>query len=122
MKKILFVILLISPLGALADHIDVIEVRLHEGYSLSTYVAIKDDFNSQWGAMVGYQSEVLFAIQSDDLATVYWVGRSENAAAFGNAWDVWSKDLTDPDSTASKLWARFLDCSTNVSRRGYDVY
>ena len=122
MKKILFLMLIISPLGALADHIDVIEVQLHEGCSLSTYIAIKDDFNSQWGVKVSYQSEVLFPIQSNDLATVYWVGRSENAAAFGNAWDVWINDLTDPNSTASKLWARFLDCSTNVSRRGYDVY
>ncbi len=122
MKKILFAMLIISPLGALADHIDVIEVALNEGCSLSTYVAIKDDFNSQWGARNGYQSEVLFPIQSNDLATVYWVGRSANAAAFGNAWDVWSKDLADPNSIASKLWARFLDCSTNVSRRGYDVY
>ncbi len=122
MKKILFTMLIISPLGALADHIDVIEVQLHEGCSVATYTAIKDDFNSQWGAMNGYQSEVLVPLQSDNLVSLFWVGRTANAAAFGNAWDVWSKDLTDPDSIASKLWARFLDCSTNVSRRGYDVY
>ncbi len=48
MKKLLFAILLISPIGVLADHIDVIEVQLNEGCSVSEYVAIKDDFNGQW--------------------------------------------------------------------------
>ena len=89
--------------------------------SMSTYMAIKDDFNEQWGASNGYQSEVLVPIQSHNLISLYWVGRSDNAAAFGKAWDQWNKDLTDPDSVASKLWARFLDRSTNVSRRGYDA-
>ena len=122
MKKILLMILTILPIGAVADHFDVIEVTLNEGCSVPTYVAIKDDFNKQWGAKNGYQSEVLMPIQSNNLTSLYWVGRSDNAAAFGKAWDQWSKDLMDPDSAASKLWARFLECSTNVGRRGYDVY
>ncbi|MDH3613800.1 MAG: hypothetical protein OES10_11010 [Gammaproteobacteria bacterium] len=122
MKKILFVILMVLPIGAFADHIDVIEVKLNEGCSMPTYVAIKDDFNAQWGAKNGYKSEVFMPIQSNNLISLYWVGRSDNAAAFGKAWDQWRDDLADPDSVASKLWARFLDCSTNVGRRSYDVY
>jgi hypothetical protein len=122
MKKILFVVLTILPISAFADHMDVIEVKLNEGCSVPAYVAIKDDFNKQWGAKYGYQSEVLMPIQSNNLISLYWVGRSENAAAFGKAWDQWRDDLADPDSIASKLWARFLDCSTNVGRRSYDIY
>ena len=122
MKKVLFMIFLILPITALADHIDVIEVKLNEGCSLATYLAIKDDFNEQWAAQYGYQSEVFFPIQSNNLIFLYWVGRSANAAAFGNAWDQWRDDLANPNSVAAKLWARFLECSTNVSRRGYDVY
>ncbi len=122
MKKIIFLVFLISPFGALADHIDVIEVELSEGCSVSKYVAIKDDFNEQWGSKNGYHSEVFVPIQSNNLTSIFWVGRSDNAAAFGKAWDQWRNDLTNPDSVASKLWARFLDCSTNVGRRGYDVY
>ena len=34
----------------------------------------------------------------------------------------WQKDLKNPDSVASKLWARFSKCGVNVSRRGYDAY
>ena len=122
MKKRLFAILLIAPISVLADHIDVIEVQLNEGCDVPEYVAIKDDFNEQWGSNNGYRSEVFVAIQSNNLTSIFWVGRSDNAEAFGKAWDQWRNDLTDPDSIASKLWARFLNCSTNVGRRGYDVY
>ena len=47
MKKLLCALLLMLPIGAFADHIDVIEVQLNEGCSVSEYVAIKDDFNEQ---------------------------------------------------------------------------
>jgi hypothetical protein len=122
MKKLLFTFLLVLPIGAFADHIDVIEVQLNEGCSIPEYVAIKDDFNEQWGSKNGYHSEVFVAIQSNNLTSLYWVGRSDNAAAFGNAWDRWRDDLADPESVVSKLWTRFLECSTNVGRRSYDVY
>ena len=122
MKRILFAALLILPFNALADHSDVIEVTLDEGCSLDTYLAIKDDFNKEWGSKNGYKSEVYVPIQSNNLTSIYWVGRSDNAAAFGKAWDQWNTDLMDPDSVASKLWARFQDCSTNIGRRGYDIY
>jgi len=76
----------------------------------------------QWGSKNGYKSEVLRPIQSHNLVSLYWVGRSKDAAAFGKAWDTWRNELADPNSVASKLWARFLKCSTNLGRRGYDVY
>jgi hypothetical protein len=122
MRKLLFAMLLVVPLGVFADHIDVIEVELNEGCSVPEYVAIKDDFNEQWGSKNGYRSEVLVAIQSHNLTSLFWVGRSANAEAYGKAWDQWRDDLMDPDTVAAKLWARFLACSTNIGRRGYDVY
>ena len=122
MKKILVALLLTLPIGAFADHIDVIEVELNEGCSTATYLAIKDDFNEQWAKKYGYHAEVLVPIQANKLTSVYWVGRSASAEAFGKAWDRWNADLMDDDSVASKLWARFLDCATNIDRQGYDAY
>ncbi len=122
MKKLLFALLLALPIGALADHIDVFEVQLNEGCSVSAYVAMKNDFNEQWGKDYGYQAEVLVPIQSNNLTSLFWVGRSANTEVFGKAWDQWNKDLADPDSLASKLLARFEECSTNIGRRGYDAY
>ena len=122
MKKLLFALLLALPIGAFADHIDVIEVQLNEGCSMSTYLAIKDDFNEQWAKKYNYHAEVLVPIQSNNLISLFWVGRSANTAVFGKAWDHWNSDLMDPDSVASKLLARFLDCGTNIGRRGYDAY
>ncbi len=122
MKKILCALLLTLPIGAFADHMDVIEVQLNEGCSLSTYLAIKDEFNEQWAKKYNYHAEVLVPIQSNNLTSLFWVGRSANAAVFGKAWDQWNADLMDDDSVASKLWARFLECGTNIGRRGYDAY
>jgi hypothetical protein len=122
MKHLILAALMTLPISAWADHIDVIQVELNDGCSVSDYVAIKNDFNEQWGSQNGYRTEVLVAIQSHDLTSLFWVGRSESAEAFGKAWDQWRSDLSDPDSIASKLLARFRDCSTNVGRRGYDVY
>lgn len=122
MKKLLLACLVFLPLSVMADHIDVIEVELDDSCDLGTYLAIKNDFNSQWGKNNGYHAEVLVAIQSHNLTSLYWVGRSASAEAFGKAWDQWRNDLNDPDSVAARLWARFSDCSTNIGRRGYDVY
>ncbi len=122
MKKLLCLLMVFAPAAALGGHADVIEVTLNDGCSVEKYVAIKDDFNKNWASKYGYKAEVFVPVQSDNLTSVYWVGRSANAAAFGKAWDQWVKDLTDPGSTAAKLWARFLECSMNVRRVGYDVY
>ena len=122
MKRILVILLFALPVSAAADHLDVIEFQLKEGCSFEQYMAIAKDFNSQWGAQNGYKAEVLVPIQSHNLESMYWVGRSQDTAAFGKAWDTWRDELTVPNSVASQLWARFLACSTNLARRGYDVH
>jgi len=122
MKKFLCALLLMVPLGTYAEHVDVIEVQLKEGCSLSTYLAIAADFNDNWGKQYGYQSEVLAPIQSHNLESLYWVGRSADTGAFGKAFDQWSKALMDPNSVASKLAARFVKCSSNIGRRAYTAH
>ncbi len=121
MKKLLIALVLALPMGALAEHVDVIEVELKDGCSESTYIAIKNDFNENWGKENGYHAEVLVPIQSHNLVSLFWVGRSADAGAFGNAWEQWRADLQDADSVASQLWARFVECSTNIGRRGYNA-
>ncbi len=122
MKRILAIALLALPMTAAADHMDVIEVKLNDDCSVATYLQIASDFNSQWAKGQDYRSEVLVPIQSHNLVSLYWVGRSKTTEGFGKAWDSWQKDLKNPDSVASKLWARFSKCGVNVSRRGYDAY
>lgn len=122
MKKLVCAVLLMLPLGAFAEHVDVIEVELKEGCSLPTYVAIAADFNENWGKANGYRSEILAPLQSHNLESFYWVGRSASTEAFGKAYDQWLKDLKNPDSVASKLVERFVKCSENIGRRGYTAY
>jgi hypothetical protein len=122
MKMFFAVLLLALPVSAAADHLDVIEVTLNEGCSLDKYMAITNDFNTQWASQNGYKAEILTPIQSQNQVSIYWTGRSANAAAFGKAWDTWRDAQADPNSIPSKLSARFGACSKNVGRRGYDVH
>jgi hypothetical protein len=122
MRVLLAILLLALPAAASADHLDVIEVKLNDGCSFDKYMEIARDFNTQWGVNNGYKAEVLMPIQSPNLVSIFWVGRSKDAASFGKAWDTWRNELANPNSVAAKLWARFTACSTNLARRGYDVY
>ncbi len=122
MRIALALVLLLLPLSASADHMDVIQVTLDEDCSLEEYVAIKNDFNETWGKKNGYLAEIVVPIQSDDLQSIFWVGRSADAAAYGKAWDTWRDETANSKSVAGKLQERFDECSDNDSRRGYDVY
>ncbi|MDH3285521.1 MAG: hypothetical protein OEQ13_12345 [Acidobacteriota bacterium] len=83
MRKLLAVLILLAPASVLAaGHADVIKVELKEDCAVATFLTIKDDFNANWGKNNGYRAEVFVPVQSDDLYSIYWVGRSANAAAF----------------------------------------
>ena len=122
MKKLLLAAALLLPMSAFGDHLDVIQFKLNEGCTLDTYRAIVKDFNEQWGAKYAYHAEVAVPVQSPDLDSYYWIGRTADAMSFGKAWDTWRNEASDAGSVAGKLLARFVDCSTNVGRRGYDTY
>jgi hypothetical protein len=113
---------LLAPICASADHLDVIQTKVKEGCTLETYVAIKNDFNTQWGKSHGYIAEVASPVASNDLTSVYWIGRTANAEAFGKAWDIWRSEVANPNSVAAKLNERFQKCTTEESRRSYDIY
>jgi hypothetical protein len=122
MKKMLAFVLLAAPMVASADYLDVIEFKLNDGCSFQQYMPIVKDFNAQFGEKNAYRAEVLMPLQSPNLTSLYWVGRTKDAATFGKAWDTWRNQLSDPNSVAAKLWERFKACSTNLARRGYDTY
>jgi len=122
MKKIIAILLLALPMGAAADHLDVIDFKLKEGCDLPKFVQIAKDFNTQWGANHGYHADVAVPLQSSDLESMRWIGRSKDAATFGKAWDTWRTETADPNSVAGKLNARFNECANNTARRGFDVY
>jgi len=123
MKKILMIALFCLPCVAWAGHLDVSPFTLQESCSLDTLIKIKDDFNKNWGKDYAYQAEIAAPLQSNDMSTIYWLGRSENAAAFGAAADVWIEGIQDPESVAGKLNARLFDCLERPeARRSYLVY
>jgi len=113
---------LMAPMTARADHLDVIYTELQEDCSFPEYLAIVGDFN-KWGADYGYQTEIAVPIQSAELGTMIWVGRSKNAETFGKAWDAWRDGQMDPASVPAQLQARFNECTEPLTiRKGYDTY
>ena len=121
MKRTLLIALFTMPLTAVAEHMDVIQFKMNEGCTFETYMEIVADFN-EWGEDYGYRAKIAVPLQNEDLTSMYWVGSSEDAAAFGAAWDSWRDAQSDPDSMPAKLMARFAACTTNLGRWGYDVY
>jgi hypothetical protein len=63
--------ILAAPLCASAEYLDVIQVKLKEKCTPAAYVAIKHDFNEQWGKSHGYGAEIAEPVQSNDLATMF---------------------------------------------------
>lgn len=122
MKAIIGIMFLGLPMVAFADYVDVIEFKLNDGCTLDTELQNMRDFNTQWGSKNGYKAEILTPLQSPNLTSLFWVGRTKDAATFGKAWDTWSSELKDPNTVAGKLNARFTACGTLLSRRGYDVH
>ena len=122
MKKTIALMLLALPLVAGADYLDVIETKLNDSCSFEQELQITKDFNAQWGAKYGYKAELLMPVESQNLVSIYWVGRTKDAATFGKAWDAWRNEISDPNSVAGRLAGRFQACGTNLARRGYDVY
>jgi len=78
MKQMLAALLLTLSMPAMADHYDVIELKLKDGCSLATYMQVVKDFN-EWGKGYGYRAEVANKVQHPDLTTLLWLGRSANA-------------------------------------------
>jgi hypothetical protein len=120
-RLLLMMAVLLVPISANADYLDVIQGKLREKCTMQTYVTIKNDFDEQWGRSHGYHAEIASALQSNDLDTIFWLGRTASAEAFGRVWDAWRTELSDPKSVASKPNERFEKCVDNTARRGYDL-
>lgn len=55
MRRLLMITMLLAPVAASADHLDVIQAKLKEGCTLDKYVTLKKDFTEQWGNSHGYR-------------------------------------------------------------------
>ncbi|HXI86483.1 MAG TPA: hypothetical protein VNH64_03420 [Parvularculaceae bacterium] len=121
MKKILLAAVLAASTPAYAENWDVIRMQLQNNCTLPQLMTIVTDFN-KWGADYGYHAQIAAPIQSQDVTSIFWVGKSADAATFGKAWDAWRDAQADAKSTPAMLNARFQKCTKNMERSGYDVY
>jgi hypothetical protein len=119
MKKTMALLLLAVPAVACADYVDVLSAKLKEGCSVATLQLIVKDFNETWAKEGTYKAELLVPMMSQDVNTVYWVGRTKDAETFGKGLERWRREAMDANSVAGKLSARMSQCVNWGSRGGF---
>ena len=110
--------MLACPLIASADYVDVIELKMKEGCTMTKYLDIVKDFNVLLEPK-GYKAEIMSPFYSSNLESCIWVGRSKNIEIFGKGANAYYDAATVANSAEGKLAARFRDCSTSIARRSY---
>ena len=110
--------MLACPLIASADYIDVIELKLKEGCTMTKYADIVKDFNTLYEPK-GYKAEIMSPFYSSNLESFIWVGRTKDIETFGKGSNAYGNAAADPNTAEGKLNARFRDCSTSIARRSY---
>jgi len=111
--------LLLTPLVARADYLDVITSRLTAGCSLDKYLGVVEEFRGVMKTQ-GYKYTVEIAppFIGPDLSVVYWVGREPNFATFGQESDRWEAAIAKAGTPEAMVSAKLNACSENVSRSG----
>jgi hypothetical protein len=122
MRKLIASLLLVVPTVACADYVDVLSAKLKDGCNVATLAQIVKDFNATWAKDGAYKAELLVPMMSQDLGTVYWVGRIKDAGAFGNGLERWNKESTDASSDAGQIRVRMERCVTWGSRGGFTTF
>jgi hypothetical protein len=119
MKKLITMFLLAVPAVAMADYVDVLSAKLKDGCSIATFQQIVADFNATWAQGTDYKAQLLIPVMSEDLHTLYWVGRTTNAEAYGRSLERWVKEANDPNTVTGKLNERMNACVTWGGRAGF---
>ena len=111
--------MVLTPLAAHADYLDVITSRLTTGCSLDKYLGVVEEFRGVMKSQ-GYKYTVEIAppFIGSDLSVVYWVGRTPNFATFGQESDRWEAAIAKPGTPEAAVSQKLNACSQNVSRSG----
>jgi len=111
--------LVLTPLIAHADYLDVITNRLTTGCSLDKYLGVVEEFRGVMKSQ-GYKYTVEIAppFIGSDLSVVYWVGRTPNFATFGQESDRWEAAIAKSGTPEAAISQKLNACSENVSRSG----
>jgi len=112
--------MLLTPLVAHADYLDVITNKLKAGCSLDQYLAVVEEFRGVMKTQgYKYTVEIESPFISSDLSVIHWVGREPNFATFGQEDDRWQAAIAKPGTPEAKISDKLNACSESVSRSGH---
>jgi hypothetical protein len=116
---LLAIALLLAPLTASADYLDVIGNKLNDGCSFDQYLGLVKDFRGVMKSeSYGYTVEIAQPRTGEDLTIIWWIGRTKDLATFQKDNARWEAALMKSGSPEAKLNDKLTKCSTNVSRNG----
>lgn len=116
---LLAVALLVSPLAARADYVDVITNKLLPGCSLGQYLGLVDEFRALMKAQkYNYRVETIVPFSGPALNEIYWVGRTANLAEFGQESERWEIAVAKPGTPENAWNTKSLACSETLRRTG----
>src|SRR3990172_7766817 len=96
-RTLLAFAMLLTPLVAHADYLDVIVSKLEAGCSLDKYLGVVEEFRGVMKSQgYKYTVEIAAPFTSSDLSVVYWVGREPNFATFCQESDRWDAAIAKP--------------------------
>ena len=111
--------LLLTPLAAHADYLDVITNKLRDGCTLDKYLGVVEEFRGVMKSQgYKYTVEIVPPFIGDDLTVIYWVGREPSFATFGEESDRWEAAIAKPGTPEAKINEKLDACTENVSRSG----
>jgi len=111
--------MLLTPLAAHADYLDVITSKLTAGCSLDQYLTVVEEFRGVMKSQkYKYTVEIAAPFIGSDLSVVYWVGRTPNFASFGEGSSRWEAAVAKPGTPEAKINDKLNACSESVSRSG----
>ncbi len=109
--------MLLTPLAAHADYLDVFVNKLKAGCSLDKYLAVVEEFRGVMKSQgYKYTVEIATPFIGPDLSAIYWVGRGPNSASFGQETDRWDAAIAKPGTPEAKINDKLNACAESVSR------
>ena len=111
--------MLLTPLAARADYLDVIVSKLTAGCSFEKYLGVVEEFRGVMKSQkYKYTVEIAAPFAGSDLSLIYWVGREPTFAIFGQESDRWDAAVAKPGTPEAKSSEKLAACAQNVSRSG----
>ena len=120
MKKFLLVLaILVAPVVAHANYLDVITAKFKDGCTVEKYMGLVEEFRSMMKEQgYSYTVEIAIPFSSDELGVMHWIGRSPSLGSFGQETDRFNAAVAKGGTPEAAWMVKSEACTENLRRTG----